>query len=62
MLWDKTEDVMYLHLQKIYNQVSHEGLLKNESPGTAEIIFKWFEDWLSERKQFVVINVKSSNW
>ena len=37
-------------------------IFKNYSNGIAGKILKWFEDWLSERKQSVVINGKSSNW
>ena len=46
------------------NEEPHKRLLKKlESHGIAGKILKWLEDWLSERRQRVVINCKScSNW
>ena len=54
--------VNYLHFQKVFDKVPLKRLLKKlESNGIAGKILKSLEDWLSERKQRIVINSKYSN-
>ena len=63
-MYDETKSVhiIYLDFQKAFEKVSHKRLLKKlESHGITEKTPMWLEDWLSERKQGVVINDKSSN-
>ena len=64
-MYDETKavDVIYLDFQKAFDKVPHQRLLiKLKSHGVAGKLLKWLEDWLSERKQRVVINGKASNW
>ena len=64
-IYDETKavDVIYLDFQKAFDKVPHQRLLiKLKSHGVADKLLKWLEDWLSERKQRVVINGKASNW
>ena len=59
----KAIDIIYLDFQKAFDKVLHKHLLKKlESHGMSGNILKWVEDWLSNRRQHVVINSKSSNW
>ena len=59
----KAVDVIYLDFQKAFDKVPHQRLLiKLKSHGVEGKLLKWLEDWLSERKQRVVINGKSSSW
>ena len=64
-VYDETKavDVIYLDFQKAFDKVPHQRLLnKLKSHGIEGKLLKWLEDWLSERKQRVVINGKASNW
>ena len=64
-VYDETKavDVIYLDFQKAFDKVPHQRLLiKLKSHGVTGKLLKWVEDWLSERKQRVVINGKASNW
>ena len=64
-IYDETRavDVIYLDFQKAFDKVPHKRLLnKLKSHGISGKIFTWLEDWLSERKQRVVINGKASSW
>ena len=52
-----------LDFQKAFDKVPHRRLLgKLKSHGIDGKLLKWLEDWLSERKQRVVLNGKFSNW
>ena len=58
----KVVEIIYFDFQKMFDKVPLKRLLKKlESHGIAGKILKWLENWLSERKQRIVINDKSSN-
>ena len=64
-IYDETKavDIIYLDFQKVFDKVPHTRLLKKiRIIWHIWKILKWVEDWLSERRQCVVINGKSSNW
>ena len=55
--------IIYLDFQKAFDKVPHKRLLsKVKVHGITENLSKWIEDWLSERKQRVVINGKTPEW
>ncbi len=57
----KYVDIIYLDFQKALDKVPHQRLLtKTKAHGVTGNIHKWIEDWLSEQKQRVVINLMSS--
>ena len=59
----KAVDIIYLDFQKAFDTVPHKRLIsKVKAHGIAGNILKWLEDWLSDRKQRVVINGKESDW
>ena len=59
----KAVDVIYLDFQKAFDKVPHKRLIsKVKAHGITGNLCKWMEDWLSNRKQRVVINGKSSEW
>ena len=54
-------DVIYLDLQKAFDKVPHRRLLsKLQGYGIEGNLFKWIEDFLSKRSQFVSIGKESS--
>jgi len=56
-------DVLYFDLQKAFDKVPHTGLVhKLHKIGIRGNILKWIEDWLSGRKQRVVLNGEKSSW
>jgi len=56
-------DVIYLDFQKAFNKVPHRRfVLKLEAHGIGGEILKWVENWLSERKQRVVLGGEFSEW
>jgi len=56
-------DVIYLDFQKAFNKVPHgRFVLKLEAHGIGGEILKWVENWLSERKQRVVLGGEISEW
>ncbi len=56
-------DIIYLDFQRAFDKVSHKRLLtKLKFCGASRNLHKWLEDWLSARKQQVVINGKASIW
>ena len=58
----KAVDIVYLDFQKTFDEVPHKRLLKKlQSHGISGNIHNWLKDWLSERKERVVINRKCSN-
>ena len=64
-MYDDTRsvDVIYLDFQKAFDKVPHNRLLsKIHNHGIRGSIHRWLGDWLSERKQRVVINGNSSDW
>ena len=59
----KAVDIVYLDFQKAFDKVPHKRLLsKVLSHGITGNIHTWLKDWLSERKQRVVINGFMSSW
>ena len=56
-------DIIYLDFQKAFDKVPHKRLInKLKAHGITGDLVSWIEDWLSGRKQRVVINGKSSEW
>ena len=58
-------NVIYLDFQKAYDKVPHGRLVsKLEAHGIGGEILKWVENWLSERKQRVVLGgeFSESTW
>ena len=56
-------DTLYLDLQKAFDSVPHKRLiLKLERLGITGNLLRWIKNFLSERKQRVVINGISSDW
>ena len=56
-------DIIYLDFQKAFDKVPHKKLLnKLEYHGIRGHIHCWISDWLSNRKQRVVLNGKFSDW
>ena len=59
----RSVDVIYLDFQKAFDKVPHKRLLnKLLAHGISGNIHNWLEDWLSERKQRVVLNGVLSSW
>ena len=55
-------DVIYLDFAKAFDTVPHDKLLaKMKSYGIEGELFKWFKNWLTGRKQCVVLNGESSD-
>ena len=56
-------DTLYLDLQKAFDSVPHQRLiLKLERLGITGNLLRWIKNFLSERKQRVVLNGISSDW
>ena len=58
-------DVIYLDFQKAFDKVPHQRLiLKLKSHGMGNSIINWIEQWLTDRKQRVVVDgeVSSLEW
>ena len=59
----KPVDIIYLDFEKAFDKVPHKRLIaKLKSHGINGGIKDWIEDWLSYRKQRVVLNGKESPW
>ena len=59
----KAVDIIYLDFQKAFDKVPHKRLLiKLRGLGIDGTLLRWIENWLSNRKQRVVLNGKSSDW
>jgi len=55
-------DVIYLDFQKAFDKVPHRRLLmKLSAHGIADVI-RWIKNWLTDRKQRVVLNGQYSGW
>ena len=64
-IYDKSRaiDILYLDFKKAFDKVPHKRLMvKIRSLGIIDEADDWIEDWLSNRKQRVVINGASSGW
>ncbi len=56
-------DVIYLDFAKAFDKVPHQRLLRKlKSLGVSSNVRRWIENWLSNRKQRVVINGEESDW
>ena len=54
---------VFFDISKAFDRVWHKGLLyKLHSVGITGILLEWFADYLSERKQRVVLSDVSSDW
>ena len=50
-------DVIYLDFQKAFDKVPHQRLiLKLKSHGMGNSITNWIEQWLTDRKQMIVVD------
>ena len=56
-------DVIYLDCQKAFDKVPHQRLiLKLKSHGMGNSIINWIEQWLTDRRQRVVVDGEVSSW
>ena len=56
-------DIIYLDLKKAFDTVPHKRLvIKLKAHGIGEQLCSWIENWLTDRKQRVVINGEASDW
>ena len=56
-------DVMYLDFQKAFDKVPHQRLiLKLKSHGMGNSIINWIEQWLTDRRQRVVVDGEVWSW
>ena len=56
-------DVIYLDFQKAFDKVPHQRLiLKVKSHGMGNSIINWIEQWLTDRRQSVVVDGELSRW
>ena len=56
-------DVIYLDFQKAFDKVPHQTLiLKLKSHGMGNSIINWIEQWLTDRRQRVVVDGEVSSW
>ena len=54
--------VVYLDISKAFDRVWHRGLLKLESLGICGSLLHWFESYLQDRMQHVILEGQSSEW
>ena len=56
-------DIIYLDFQKAFDKVPHQRLiLKLKSHGMGNSIINWIEQWLTDRRQMVVVDGYVSSW
>ena len=56
-------DVIYLDFQKAFDKVPHKRLIsKLKSHGMGNSIINWIEQWLTDRRQRVVVDGEVSTW
>ena len=56
-------DVIYLDFQKAFNKVPHQRLLlKLKAHGIGNDIINWIVEWLTHRRQRVIVGGEISNW
>ena len=56
-------DVIYLDFQKAFNKVPHQRLLlKLKAHGIGNDIINWIVEWLTHRRQGVIVGGEISNW
>ena len=55
--------LIFFDISKAFDKVWHKGLLhKIKGIGIKESLYRWLEDYLTNRKQRVVLNGKHSSW
>ena len=56
-------DVVYLDFQKVFDKVPQQRLiLKLKAHGIGNDVINWIEEWLTHRRQRVIIDGEISNW
>ena len=56
-------DVIYLDFKKAFDKVPHERLLRKlHGYGIRGKVYSWFKEFLSNRRQRVVVNGQCSDW
>ena len=56
-------DVIYLDFQKAFDKVPHQILIRKlNSHGMGNSIINWVEQWLTDRRQMVVVDVEVTSW
>ena len=56
-------DIIYLDFLKAFDKVPHQRLqLKLKARGIGDAIIDWIEQWLTDRRQHVVVDGEDSNW
>ena len=56
-------DVIYLDFQKAFDKVPHQRpIRKLKSHGMGNSIINWVEQWLTDRRQWVVVDGEVSSW
>ena len=56
-------DIIYLDFQNAFDKVPHQKLLlKLKAHGIGDSITDWIEQWLTDRRQRVVVDGEVSNW
>ena len=56
-------DIIYLDFKKAFDKVPHQRLLlKLKAHGIGDSITDWIEQWLTDRRQRVVVDGEVSNW
>ena len=56
-------DIIYLDFQKAFDKVPHQRLILKLKPhGIGTSIINWIEQWLTDRRQRVVVDGEVSNW
>ena len=65
LLTQKKEDIQIVFCDKIkaFDEVLDQGLLyKSQKVGIKGDLLNWFKDYLTDKKQRIVIRGQSSNW
>ena len=55
-------DIIYLDFQKASDKVPHQRLLLKSLYGIGDGIIDWIEQWLTDRRQCVILDGEDSNW
>ena len=56
-------DVVYLDFQKAFDKVPHQRIILELKPhGMGNNIVNWIEQWLTDRRQRVVVDGEVSSW
>ena len=62
MLAGQCMDVVYLDFQKAFDKVPHQRLLlKLKALGIGNVVINWIEEWLTHRRQRVIVDGEISN-